>query len=271
MDPRANPTENGAEGEIALVARIELAYDGSAFHGWQVQPGLRTVQGELVARIARLVPLEGLPPGAGRTDAGVHARGQVASLPLEREDLLHRLQRALPRMVPADMAVRAVRAAPPNFHARFSATGRLYSYRLIGERDPLLRRTHYELPGRPLDMEAIQAASEALLGEHDYASFCKASSLEPDRSVCRVRRAQWQPEGRGWCFHIQADRFLHSMVRSIVGTLVEIGRGRRPTDAIPAILEARRREAAGHLAPAHGLCLEEVEYAGASQARTPPS
>jgi tRNA pseudouridine38-40 synthase len=109
-------------------------------------------------------------------------------------------------------------------------------------------------------MDAIREATPALLGEHDYASFCKASSLELGKSTCWVRRAEWEHEGDAWVFHIQADRFLHSMVRSIVGTLVEVGRGQRPVDAIPAILEARCRESAGHLAPAHGLCLEEVEY-----------
>ena len=246
--------------DVALVARLEIAYDGGGFHGWQVQPGLRTVQGDLVDRLVRLVPLEGLPPGAGRTDAGVHARGQVATLPLADPQLLGRLQRALPRMVPADMVVRSVRAEAPGFHARFSATARRYSYHLMDSRDPLLRRTHYQLPASRLDMDRVLEASAALIGEHDYASFCKAASLEVGKSICRVGRADWEREGDAWVFHIQADRFLHSMVRSIVGTLVEIGRGQRPVDAIPTILEARRRESAGHLAPAHGLCLEEVEY-----------
>jgi tRNA pseudouridine38-40 synthase len=163
-------------------------------------------------------------------------------------------------MVPEDIVVRSVSAEPPGFHARFSAIARRYSYRLLETRDPLLRHTHYQLPGAPLDMEAVRRASRALVGEYDYSSFCKAVSLETGKSICRVRRADWSREGSAWVFQIQSDRFLHSMVRSIVGTLVEIGRGQRPPDAIPAILEARRREAAGHLAPAHGLCLEEVEY-----------
>lgn len=241
------------------VVRLDLSYDGGGFHGWQVQPGLRTVQGELMRCLQKLIPLQGIPPGAGRTDAGVHARGQVASLRVGDASAFERLHRALPRMVPDDIAVRDVLLVAPDFHARHSAKGRIYRYRLILERDPLLRRTHYFVPNA-LDLDKMKKASEDLLGAHDYTSFCRASSLQEGKTRCDVRRAQFDREGPSIVFTIEADRFLHSMVRTIVGTLVEIGRGLRPVDSIPQILHACKRERAGLVAPAHGLCLEEVEY-----------
>lgn len=260
--PKAKGVENASASPT--VVRLDLAYDGLAFHGWQVQPDQRTVQGELVRCLKRLIPLEGLPPGAGRTDAGVHARGQVASfiLPegkLSAEALLERLQRALPRMIPPDMAVKKISLAGPGFHARHSARGRRYRYRIVRERDPFLRGTHAFVPG-PLDFDAMAAATAALLGRHDFTSFCKASSKEEGKTHCHVRQAEWTREGEVLVFQIEADHFLHTMVRTIVGTLLEVGRQRRPPAAIRSILGAASRAAAGRSAPAHGLCLEEVHY-----------
>lgn len=236
-----------------------LAYDGSDFHGWQVQPGLRTVQGVLSASLKRLLPLEGFPPGAGRTDAGVHARGQVSSVALPNSALLARLERALPRMLPDDVSLVQIDLMPPDFHARFSARGRRYSYRILRGRDPFRRRNHWMLGGE-LDVERMRQASEQLLGEHDYSSFCVSASVEEGKTRCHVRDARWQVEGDELVFQIAADRFLHSMVRSIVGTLVEVGRGSRAPDSIVDILGARHRSAAGLTAPPQGLSLDFVEY-----------
>jgi tRNA pseudouridine38-40 synthase len=163
-------------------------------------------------------------------------------------------------MVPQDIAVRRVLLVDPDFHARHSARGRVYRYRMMLQHDPLLRRTHYFIPHQ-LELEKMKSAAQDLLGDHDYTSFCKASSVVESKTRCEVRRAELVCEGSAIVFTIEADRFLHSMVRTIVGTLVEIGRGIRPVDAIPEILHARRREQAGHLAPAQGLCLEAVKYA----------
>lgn len=246
----------------ALVARIDLAYEGTHFHGWQVQPGgLRTVQGELVRALGKLTPLHGLPPGAGRTDAGVHARGQVSSLVLPDADAFERVQRALPRIVPSDMAVRSIGIAPHGFHARYSATGRVYSYRFTTERDPFLRRDHLLVDAR-LDRAAMNAACSTLVGEHDATSLCRTASLEPGRTLCRIRRAELSWEGPVGEFVIEADRFLHSTVRIVVGTLLEVGRGLRPVDTFVSVLAALDRRAAGATAPAHGLCLERVLYEG---------
>lgn len=246
----------------ALVARLVLAYDGTAFHGWQVQPGLRTVQGELTAALARLVPLASPPPGAGRTDAGVHARGQVASVPLNEAESLGRVARALPHLLPDDMAVLEVTAAAPDFHARFSATGRHYVYRMLLRPDPLRRRDHWWVR-QPVDVAPMREAAALLLGDHDCSSFCVTASIDPGRMLCRIRRAELLPGPAGDSIelHLEADRFVHSMVRTVAGTLVEIGRGRRTSASISAILLARDRRAAGMTAPPHGLCLERVEYA----------
>jgi tRNA pseudouridine38-40 synthase len=249
---------------VAVVARIVLAYDGTDFHGWQVQPDLRTVQGELARAVGRLVPLTEPPPGAGRTDAGVHARGQVASVPLAGAQQLSLLARALPRLVPADMAVLEVAARAPGFHARFSATARRYTYRMLEVADPLRRRDHWRVrPG--LNWPAMQSAAPLLVGDHDCTSFCRAASAEPGRMRCVVRNSELS---RGalpgsWEYTVEADRFVHSMVRTIVGTLLEIGAGRRAPESISDILAARDRRAAGATAPPHGLCLEQVEYASA--------
>ena len=244
----------------AVVARIELAYDGTDFHGWQVQPdGLRTVQGELVLALERLVPLDGLPPGAGRTDAGVHARGQVCSVPLADEGQFERVARALPHLMPDDVVVRAIRRAAPDFHARFSARGRSYTYRMTTEPDPFLRRDHLSIDRRT-DLAAMAEACAPLVGDHDATSLCRSASVEPGRTLCRIRRAELTWDGPVARFDIEADRFLHSMVRIVVGTLLEVGAGQRPVDTFRAVLAARDRRAAGATAPPHGLCLERVLY-----------
>jgi tRNA pseudouridine38-40 synthase len=244
----------------ALVARILLSYDGSDFHGWQVQPGgLRTVQGELVRALTDLVPFEGVPPGAGRTDAGVHAQGQVASLPLVEADHLRRLQRALPGRMPPDCVVREVSAAAPDFHARFSATGRIYRYRFTRERDPFLRRNHLWVDDR-VDFGPMSAACAGLVGDQDGTSLCRTASLEEGRTLIRFRRAAITEIESGAVFEVEADRFLHSTVRIIVGTLMEIGRGQRPGDDFARILAAKNRRVAGRTAPPHGLTLHRVLY-----------
>jgi len=254
--------ENLHHGPGDTVLRITLAYDGTDFHGWQVQPGgLRTVQGELVRALGRLVPLQGLPPGAGRTDAGVHARGQVTSVAVSGPEAVARVRRALPRMMPPDIAIRSVEVAPPGFHARLRATGRAYRHRFTSENDPFLRRDHLRI-SRDLDREAMARSLQALEGDHDCTALCRSASVEPGRTLCRIRHARLDWDGPNGVFEIRADRFLHSMVRIVVGTLLEVGRSARGVDTFREVLEARDRRLAGPTAPPHGLCLEEVEYAG---------
>jgi tRNA pseudouridine38-40 synthase len=255
-----------------LTARIRLAYDGSDFHGWQVQPGLRTVQGELCHALDRLLPgvREGFPPGAGRTDAGVHAAGQVCSVPLADEEHYERIKRALPKLVPEDVVIREITREGPDFHARYCATARHYAYRFTFDRNPFTRRNHLEV-GLSLDREAMAAACAPLLGEHDATSLCRRASLEEGKTRCVIERAELVWSESGGVLHLHADRFLHSMVRIVVGTLLEVGRGRRGVDTFHEVLAARDRGAAGDTAPPVGLSLEEVRYDGARRLATSDS
>lgn len=246
----------GSDGDHRLL--IELAYAGEGFQGWQIQPRGRTVQGELAAACSRLLGRPVVPVGAGRTDRGVHARGQVAHLSVRTPREVERLQRALAGVVPGDMAVRGVREVSPDFDARRGAESRRYSYALFLGRD-LFRAFCWQID-RPLDRAVMDRAAGDLLGAHDCTSFCKTRSLKEAGNVCEMDlcRFDWQDDSA--MFHVRANRFLHHMVRNLVGTLVEIGLGDRPDDAIPVILAARDRARAGRMAPAAGLFLEEVRY-----------
>jgi len=245
--------------------RLVVAYDGAGFRGFAAQPGQRTVAGELAAAIATVVGHAVEVVCAGRTDAGVHAWGQVVSLDVSAEADLDRLQRGLNKMLNPAIAVRAAAWAPDGFDARRSALSRRYRYRLSCAPwpDPLNASITWHV-GQPLDLRGMQAAADVLLGEHDFASFCHAVRGRPGPLVRRVLRADWSgPEVAGpdimW-FDIEANAFCHQMVRSVVGTLVEVGAGRRKAGDLMAVLAARRRAAAGPIAPPHGLCLVEVVY-----------
>lgn len=250
------PEAPGPRDEFRL--RVDLAYVGRDFQGWQMQAVARTVQGELRQLVSRVLNREVTPVGAGRTDTGVNARGQVAHISLRSEAECDRLIRALPGMVPGDIAITSIRRVSPAFNARLTATSRRYSYHLLLGRD-IFRPYCWQL-GRDLDRAACDRAAGWLLGAHDYTSFCKASSLKEDGNVCDVSLSafEWGPDAA--IFHVKANRFLHHMVRNLVGQLVEIGYGRREADDIPRILAARSRAAAGGMAPPQGLFLEEVTY-----------
>ncbi len=265
--------------------RLDLGYDGSAFHGWAAQTGLRTVQGELELWIERVLRLPARPElvVAGRTDAGVHARGQVAHLDLSDADatvalesrrsrgggppadsgdhpdvaalLLRRLRRALPE----DVQVFGVRVAEPGFDARFSAVWRRYVYRLTDAiPDPILRNQVAAVRA-PLDVDAINAAGAALLGLHDFAAFCRAREGATTVRELQHLRAERRPAGH-IAITVRADAFCHSMVRSLVGALVEVGSGRHDAAWLAGLLDAGQRSGDVPVMPAHGLVLEEVGY-----------
>ena len=238
--------------------RLDLAYVGLDFHGWQIQPDVRSVQGDLRSFLTRLLGRDSIPVAAGRTDAGVHARGQVAHLTVASGEEAERVARVLPQMVPHDIEVRGVRRVSPSFNARHSAIARRYSYKIVQVRDIFSPHAWYVF--RPIDREAMDGAAAAIAGTHDFSSFCKAKSLKKDHNLCDVSHCAFDWSDDSAIFHVQANRFLHHMVRIMVGTLVEIGRHERDRDEIPRILEARRRSASGRMAPAQGLFLEEVHY-----------
>ncbi len=238
--------------------RIDVAYRGRDFHGWQIQPELRTVQGELRRQCSRLLGRPATPVGAGRTDAGVNAVGQVAHLDTATEDEARRVMGALPRLMPADIQVTGISRVSPHFNARFSAVARRYGYRLFFGHD-IFREFEWQV-FFDLDREAMDRAAAVFLGAHDFSSFCRTASLKEAGNVCDVDLCHLEWRERSAIFHVRANRFLHHMVRIMVGTLVEIGQGSKPVDAMAEILSARDRSRAGRMAPAQGLFLEEVTY-----------
>jgi tRNA pseudouridine38-40 synthase len=254
------------------VWKLVLAYDGTEFHGWQVQPDCVTVQGELRDAIARITGEEVLPQGSGRTDAGVHALGQVASFALAAPIPEANLARALNRTLPASIRVLSATRETGDFHARHSARAKTYEYRVFrGEIcPPWLARYVYTL-NAPLDVEAMQRAAVLVCGEHDFTSF---AATDPDRlerdfnstgevsNVRRLHTSQWAQDAENdlLIYRVRGTGFLHHMVRNLVGTFLEVGRGNLSETEIPAILEFRARERAGPTAPARGLYLVNVEY-----------
>ncbi len=243
--------------------RLTLAYDGTGFRGFARQRGLRTVQGVLEAALERI--LGEVPPlsAAGRTDAGVHARGQVVSFPVPpaaagRADP-GRLQRALNGILAPEVVVVRAAWAPPGFDARRSARAREYRYRIdVGPLpDPFTARYVWHRPGDP-SLRRMRAAARLLLGEHDFASFCRRP--EVGGTVRRLERLAVSRRRDRVEVLARANAFCHQMVRSLVGTLVAVGEGRLDPGDVPAILEARDRSRAGPVAPPHGLTLERVIY-----------
>jgi tRNA pseudouridine38-40 synthase len=246
--------------------RLDLSYDGSAFHGWSRQPGLRTVQQVVEEALGRALALPAGPAltVAGRTDAGVHARGQVAHLdvsPAAWPPALPALARRLAGLLPADVLVRAIGGAPDGFDARFSALWRRYSYRVCDDpaaADPLRRHDTLWYP-RPVDTARMNDAARACLGEHDFAAFCRRR--EGASTVRTLLRLDWARTGPAVAeATVVADAFCHNMVRALVGAMLKVGEGSRPPGWPAEVLAARARDSAVPVVPPHGLCLEEVRY-----------
>ncbi|WP_062200780.1 tRNA pseudouridine(38-40) synthase TruA [Demequina salsinemoris] len=264
-------------------ARLDFSYDGTDFHGWAAQPGLRTVEDELEAALGRVVRRgDGAPAQrlrltvAGRTDAGVHSRGQVAHLdiPVDAWERLpgrsdrtpqDALRARLTGVLPHDIVVREVSVAPAGFDARFSALERRYAYRLSDDpltRDPL-RRTHVVHHARPLDVDALNAASSTLTGLRDFAAFCKAregATTIRDLLEFSWARTQDGPDAGLVVATVRADAFCHSMVRGLVGAVLAVGEGRRGLAWLGDVAAHPERSQAIAVAPAHGLTLEHVDY-----------
>ena len=237
-----------------------MAYDGTGYAGFQVQPNAPTVQGELERVLAQICGEPVRITGAGRTDAGVHATGQVIDFRTASALDGGAMERGVNALLPEDIAISELTTAGETFHSRFSATGRTYEYRIRTgpTRDPLERRREHWLPGA-LDVDAMNDAARRLLGRHDHAAF--AAGVSGERSV---RRAVWRAEGHLLRFEIEANAFLRGMVRGIVGTLLWVGRGKISADRFEEILGSKNRAEAGPSAPAQGLCLVTVSYEGDS-------
>ncbi|WP_040794582.1 tRNA pseudouridine(38-40) synthase TruA [Nocardia higoensis] len=243
-----------------IRVRLDISYDGTDFTGWARQPGLRTVQGVLEESLSKVFREPIQLTVAGRTDAGVHAEGQVAHFDTAAEfdgpKLVHRLARFLPK----DVRVTDARVAPPEFDARFSAIRRHYVYRLTTApygAEPLAARS--VVPCKPgVDLEAMRAASRKLLGLHDFAAFCRRR--EGATTVRELQRYDWERQGDLLVAHVSADAFCWSMVRSLVGAVLAVGEGRRTPDWAGGLLRESQRSSAVTVAPAHGLSLVAVDY-----------
>jgi len=241
--------------------RLLLEYDGAGYHGWQRQLDAATIQGVLEDAVARLTQERVAVIGSGRTDAGVHARGQVANFRTGSGIPLKAFHQGLNSMLPKDIAVLQATEAPPEFHARKSARAKTYEYRILNRstRSPLHRNYAWRL-APPLDLEAMAAAAAALPGEHDFTAF-RASGSDNINPVRRVLAAAWRQEPGGWLsFTITATGFLRGMVRSLVGTMAEVGRGKSPPAILAELLASGARRLAGPTAPPQGLYLVEVFY-----------
>lgn len=255
--------------------KITLAYDGSEFHGWQIQPGVPTVQGTLADCIKRLTDEDVLPQGSGRTDAGVHALAQVASVRLESPIPEDNLVIAFNDMLPPAVRVSSVKEVNDSFHARHSATAKTYRYRIYRDAicPPFLARYVYHDP-YTMDEEALMRSSAYVVGVHDFTSF---AASDPDRSariasqqgaedsqgisnVRTIHSSQWLRTEEELTYTVRGNGFLHHMVRNLVGTFLQVGKGALKVEDVPSIVEAHDRSAAGPTAPACGLYLVSVEY-----------
>lgn len=245
---------------MVSIYKATVEYDGTDFAGFQWQHGVRTVQGVLEAALLERLGQEIRLTGAGRTDAGVHALGQVVTFECEPRIPVERMALALNGVLPRDLSVRHVEEAGAGFNARFSASSRLYSYLILNRRVRSALLTRYAaLCIEPLDIERMQTAAGDLLGERDFATF--TNERMPDQTTLReVTRCQVGRYRDFVIVRIEANAFLRGMVRNIVGTLMEVGVGRRAPDSMPALLDARDRRTAGPSAPPQGLCLLRVRY-----------
>ena len=238
---------------------VTFSYDGSRYHGWQIQPNGDSVQAQLQRALSLLLRSETIVTGAGRTDAGVHARMMVAHFDfpdeLDGQQLTYKLNKLLPR----DIAVSRVERVGDDMHARFSATSRMYHYYLHTEKNPFLSFTSCELH-YPLDFKKMNDAARLLLEYEDFGAFCKAHA-DVKTTICHVTAAEWhQTSPSTWYFEIRANRFLRNMVRAVVGTLIDVGRGRVTMEEFKKIVEGKKRTEAGESMPAHALFLEDITY-----------
>ena len=266
--------------------KLTLAYDGTDFQGWQVQPGLPTIQGELQAALGRITGESPLPQGSGRTDAGVHALAQVASFALRAPIPAENLHRALNRTLPLAIRISEARTVRSTFHARHSAVAKTYEYRIFREAicPPFLARYVVACPWT-LDVEKLRSCAQVFAGEHDFQSFAAndpdlsegersdatgetatddALRIAPLSTVRTIFSSAWEERpneaGALLVYRVRGNGFLHHMVRNLVGTMLDVGRGQLALEEIPGILVARSRSAAGPTAPARGLFLHSVEY-----------
>ena len=239
---------------------VTLSYDGTRYHGWQIQPNGVSVQERLQEALSTLLRESIAVTGAGRTDAGVHARKMVAHFDwkgdaIDGQQLAYKLN----RLLPYDIAISKVEMVSEDMHARFSATSRMYHYYIHTTKDPFQRAYSCEIH-YPLDFAKMNDAAQILMTYEDYGAFCK-SGADVKTTLCQVTKAEWvQTSPTTWYFEIRANRFLRNMVRAVVGTLIEVGRGRLSLDDFKKVIEGKQRSDAGESMPGNALFLEDIVY-----------
>ena len=240
--------------------RLDLCYDGTRYKGWQRLPGVdATIQGKLETALSRILgePIE--VSGSGRTDAGVHAKGQVANFHCESTMSADEILTQLRRYLPEDIGIYSCKEASPRFHARLNAREKTYCYRIWNSSAPcVFQRRFVAVMDEPLDIGAMKRAAELLLGEHDFSAFCGNAKMKKS-TVRTLRSIEICREGDEIILRFTGDGFLYNMVRILTGTLIEVGRGTRDAASMPALFGGKRADA-GPLVPPQGLCLEEVYY-----------
>jgi tRNA pseudouridine38-40 synthase len=250
---------------------VTISYNGGRYHGWQIQPNGNSVQAELQRALSTLLRQDISVTGAGRTDAGVHARMMVAHFDMPTDGQFEgfvsedgtldcsQLAYKLNRLLPWDIAVQKVEPVSDDLHARFSAKSRMYRYYIHTTKDPFLRQYSCELH-YPLDYEKMNEAARLLLDFEDFGAFCKAGA-DVKTTLCEVTKAEWvQTSETTWYFEIRANRFLRNMVRAVVGTLIDVGRGRLGMEDFKKVIEGKKRTEAGESMPGHALYLEDIVY-----------
>ncbi len=237
---------------------IHLAYNGTRFSGWQIQPNASTIQGALTEVLQQLLGEEINIVGAGRTDSGVHATNYFAHFETEKEistiDFCYKLN----RMLPPDIVIFNIQPVADNMHARFSATARTYTYTITQEKNPFAQETEYYYPFN-LNIESMNEACKLLLGTQDFTSFSKLHT-DVNNNICTITSAQWEQKDKKLLFTISANRFLRNMVRAIVGTMINVGRNKISLADFSAIIQSKNRQMAGMSIPACGLCLCDIQY-----------
>jgi tRNA pseudouridine38-40 synthase len=238
--------------------KIILDYEGTAYHGWQYQDNAVSIQGKLEQAIFKLTGEKVRVTAAGRTDAGVHARGQVVNFRIKKKIPIHNIEMGLNAHLPKDIAVKMADEVNPGFNARFWAKKRVYQYYLSTEKTAILRNFCWQL-FQKIDTTVLMPMAGMLIGEHDFGAFSRLEVQSPHK-ICTVYESCWFNEKNMWIYRIAANRFLHGMVRTIVGTMIDVARGKLTLAQFREIFHSADRLAAGQTAPAKGLVLEEVLY-----------
>ncbi|KPL02495.1 MAG: hypothetical protein AMJ90_05575 [candidate division Zixibacteria bacterium SM23_73_2] len=238
--------------------KLEIEYDGTSFSGWQTQPRKRTVQKEIENKLEKILGSKTKIIGAGRTDAGVHALGQVASFKTKSRLKEDQIKNALNGVLPEDIVIKNIEEVDSDFNARYSAKSKIYQYRIYLTKTALNRNYAWEIRYN-LNMKKLKEATEKIIGKKDFSSFCVVKSTKKN-NICKVKKAFWRKKKSELVFEIEGDRFLHSMVRALVGTLVDVGRGYFKLFDFERIIDSKDRKKAGITAPAKGLYLLKVNY-----------